>query len=200
MEKSRNYVVFGVLALVVSLVAVSLAYAGFSQTLTVNGTATVKAASWNVHFTNLRAVTNTGNASETTHPTLTATNIGDYAVVLRTPGDSITYTFDVENTGTFDAEWTGLSMNSTPTCSGDTNATNVCNNITYELFENTTKKTAADHSILAANGGKKTYKLVITYLTSNSTSVLPATNDVSVSGLGVTFTYEQNGGYQAPGA
>ena len=33
MEKSKNYVVFGVLALVVSLVAVSLAYAGFTATM-----------------------------------------------------------------------------------------------------------------------------------------------------------------------
>ncbi len=44
MERSKNYAVFGVLALIVSLVAVSLAYAGFTATLNINGTANVKAA------------------------------------------------------------------------------------------------------------------------------------------------------------
>ncbi len=200
MEKSKSYVVFGILALVVSLVAVSLAYAGFTATLTINGTANVKAASWNVHFANLQAVTNTGTAQEITHPTMTATNIGNYAVSFSSPGDSITYTFDVVNDGTFGAQWSGLTIGA-PTCSGgsgSTNATNVCNNLEYKLMEGSTNKTAADNSVLAANGGRKTYKLVLTYKESNNPNVLPETNNVTVSGLGVTFTYIQNGNYVAP--
>lgn len=199
MEKSRNYIVFGVLALVVSLVAVSLAYAGFTATLNINGTANVKAATWNVHFANLQPVTNTGTAQEITHPTMTATNIGDYAVSFATPGDTITYTFDVVNDGTFNAKWTGLTIG-TPTCTGGentANATAVCNNITYELFEGATKKATFDNSTLNARGGSKTYKLVLTYKASDDPSVLPVTNDVVVSGLGVTFTYTQDGNYVA---
>jgi hypothetical protein len=194
MERSKNYAVFGVLALIVSLVAVSLAYAGFTATLNINGTANVKAASWNVHFANLQNVINTGTAVEITHPTVTATNIGNYAVSFSTPGDSITYTFDVVNSGTFNAKWSGLTIG-TPTCtggSGSSNAQNVCNNLEYKLYEGSTNKTAADNSVLAANGGKKTYKIVLTYKSSNNTNVLPATNDVTISNLGVTFTYTQS--------
>ena len=200
MEKSKNYIVFGVLALVVSLVAVSLAYAGFTATLNINGTANVKVASWNVHFANLQAVTNTGTAQEITHPALSATNIGDYSVSFATPGDSITYTFDVVNDGTFNAQWTNLQMNVTPTCTGPSNASAVCANMEYKLYEGTTYKSAADNSVLAANGGRKTYKLVLTYKESNNPNVLPIDTAATVSGLGVTFTYTQTGNYVAPGA
>ena len=200
MDKTRNYLIFGVLSLVVSLVAVSLAYAGFTATLNITGTGAVKAAKWDVHFANLQPVTKTGTAVENTAPTVNGTTLGTYSVTLNAPGDAVTYTFDVENKGNFAAKWTGLTIG-TPTCSGgDANAPGVCNNITYELYEGSTKKTSADNSTLAANTGKKTYKLILTYKASNDPSVLPASKDVTIGNLGVTFTYTQEGGYVAPSA
>lgn len=200
MERSKNYVVFGILALVVSLVAVSLAYAGFSQTLNINGTATVKSVSWDVHFSNLSSPTLVGTAKVTTAPTIknNSTTIGDYAVELYSPGDSITYTFDVENAGNFNAKLTGLTVG-TPTCSGPTNASTVCGYIKYELYDVTgtqKKLTAADNSVVTAKSGstngKRSYKLVLSYDSNIPQAQLPAT-DVSVSGLGITFTYTQDG-------
>ena len=200
MEKSRNYVVFGVLALVVSLVAVSLAYAGFSQQLNINGTATVKSASWNVHFDNVANKSISTGATWGTEPAIaSATQIGNYVVNFTTPGQSASFEFDVKNTGSFAAELTGLTVG-TPTCSGDTNATAICNQMTYVLKKKGTETpiTAADNSILAAYTGSQTYVLTLTWVDNGNSSVLPASSDVSISGLGVQFTYTQNGNYVAP--
>ena len=48
--KRNNKPMFAVLALLVSVVAVGMVYAGFSQTLNINGSGNVVAASWNIHF------------------------------------------------------------------------------------------------------------------------------------------------------
>ena len=77
MERSKNYVVFGILALIVSLVAVSLAYAGFTQNLNINGTANVKSVKWEVKFVNLSGEIATGTAAEITAPTIKL-NITNY--------------------------------------------------------------------------------------------------------------------------
>jgi hypothetical protein len=197
MEKSRNYVVFGVLALVVSLVAVSLAYAGFTQTLNINGTASIKTANWNVHFANVANKTLSTGASWGTQPALDgATKIGDYSVTFTTPGQSASFEFDVENTGSFAAKLTSLTVG-TPTCSGDNSFT--CSQITYVLTEkgSSTPITAADSSVLDAYTGKKTYVLTLTYVDSGNSTNLPS-SDVSISGLAVQFTYTQEGNYVAP--
>ncbi len=47
-NKGTNNLIFSILALIVSLIAVSLAYAGFTQSLNINGSGTVKAAKWYV--------------------------------------------------------------------------------------------------------------------------------------------------------
>ena len=193
MEKSRNYVVFGVLALVVSLVAVSLAYAGFTQTLNINGTATIKTASWNVHFANLKSKNVTNGASWITEPEIKTdtTQIGDYNVEFNTPGQTASFEFDVVNTGSFNAKLTGLTVGN-PTCSG----TFDCSQITYVLTKkgSSTPITAADNSTLAAYNGTQTYVLTLTYVDNGNNSSLPST-DVSISGLGVQFTYSQDGNY-----
>ncbi len=119
MDKSRNYVVFGVLALVVSLVAVSLAYAGFTQTLTINGAANVKGAKWDVHFENINKLADTTvntNSSVTqsvewvTEPTLVDTVVGSFSVKLATPGDQAAFTFDTVNDGNWAANLTNLTL------------------------------------------------------------------------------------------
>ncbi len=200
MEKSRNYVVFGVLALVVSLVAVSLAYAGFSQNLNINGTATIKNVNWDVHFENIANKQVTGTATWGTEPSIaSATSIGDYSVNFKTPGDSASFEFDVKNAGNFNAQMTGLTIG-TPTCTTtDTNfQTNCASRISYTLREkNGSTLTGPDNSVINANGNKKTYVLTLTYNTTENQGDLP-TADVTIGGLAVVFTYTQSGNYVAP--
>lgn len=196
MERSKNYIVFGVLALVVSLVAVSLAYAGFTQNLNINGTANVKSVKWDVHFANLGTVQTTGTGAQLTAPTIKSNNtvIGDYSVQVSTPGDTVTYTFDVVNLGNFNAKLTGVTIG-TPTCtsSNQSNATAVCSYITYKLYDATTNNeiATADNGLLAALTGVRHFKLVLSYSSTIPANSLP-TADISVSGLGVTLTYTQD--------
>ena len=197
MEKSKNYIVFGILALVVSLVAVSLAYAGFTQTLSINGSGTVKSVKWDVHFANLGTGVTTGTGTVVTAPTIKtgSTSIGDYVVQLASPGDSVSFAFDVVNLGNFPAKLSGLTIG-TPSCSSSnqSNATVVCGNLTYKLYDTTsnTEITAADNAVIAAKTGVRHLKVVLTYKSTTAASELP-TADVTVSGLGVSLTYTQNG-------
>lgn len=202
---NKNYVMFSVLALVISFVAISLAYAGFTQTLNVGGSAIVKAAKWDIHFENL--VENTSGLAVVESPAYIksgSTAIEDYAVTFSKPGDSLTYTFDVVNSGNFSAQLSSVDIG-TPICkltvSGEENinTANVCSNVSYELFDATTnvKITEADNKVIDANGGVRHLKLVLTYKDTTDTTYF-ANEDIEISGLAVTLTYSQYGNYTAP--
>jgi len=188
MRNNKN-MVFGILALLVAVSAITFAYAGFTQTLNVTGQGKVVSSRWDIHFENLSSPTLTKTALVTTAPTITSgTTIGNYAVRLMTPGDSVSYTFDVVNDGDFNATLTTLTKN-TPTCSGG-NSTNVCNNLTYTLVYTSNNAAVAQNDTLNV-GETKTMKLTLTFNNSNSTSVLP-TSDITVSNLGITLLYSQS--------
>lgn len=70
MEKERKIKVLSVAALLVAVLGLTVAFAALSQTLTINGSATVNTASWDIHFKNLSTPTLTGNAAVTTAPTI----------------------------------------------------------------------------------------------------------------------------------
>ena len=120
MEKERKIKVLSVAALLVAVLGLTVAFAALSQTLTINGSATVNTASWDIHFKNLSTPTLTGGAAVTTAPAIDTkgTTIGDYALKLTKPGDSVTYTFDVENKGTINAKISELVKAAKPTCTG----------------------------------------------------------------------------------
>lgn len=191
-----NYVLIGVVAFVLSI---GVGYATFNATIKINGTATVKASSWKVKFDNLSEVNKTGTAEVIDAPVIENdddTHIGDYKVSLTTPGDSISYTFDVVNEGTFDAEISSLIIGS-PVCEGTAtdeaqakkDAANVCSNLTYTLtYADGTDLIAGDK---LASGNTKSLKMTITYNSDTDASELP-TNDVSISGLDSSIIYTQS--------
>ena len=191
MNKDKK-LVFGILALLVGIVAVSISYAAFTQNLNINGTANVTASNWSVHFANLTNGVRNGTAVERTSPTIKSgqTTIGDYAVDLYTPGDSITYTFDVVNDGDYDAKISVLTKG-TPTCNGTdpTSNTNVCANLEYTLKYTTGGATVAQNDALRKNETKN-MTLVLRYKTTIGQNELP-TATVNVSNLGVTLQYAQ---------
>ena len=192
MDKNRK-LVFGILALVVSLVAVSISYAAFTQNLNINGTANVQATNWSVHFANLSNGVRNGTASEVVVPTIKAsrTDIGDYSVKFFTPGDSITYTFDVVNDGDYDAK-IAVVTKGTPSCSGTdtTSNTNVCNNLEYTLKYTSNNQDVAVNDTLRKNETKN-MTLVLRYKSTIGQNELP-TAEVTVSNLGITLQYAQD--------
>lgn len=137
---NKKYKIISGGVLVIALVAMlGIVYAAYSQTLNINGDATVKANSWNVHFANLSEAQLTGEAKELTAPTIknNSTTIGDYSVLLSKPGDRVKYTFDVANDGTFNAGLYDINI-SKPICTGtgekaEEDATKVCKHLIYKV-------------------------------------------------------------------
>ena len=192
--KDNKKVLYGLvaLALVLSVVGISIGFAAMSTDLTINGSAEVVPASWDIKFKDLSSPTIAGDAEVTTAPTITSdTHIGNYAVKLTKPGDSVTYTFKVANDGTIDAKLTDF-IKATPTFTGtgataSADATIVQNNFLYTVTYSDDTAITKDTDELDAES-YKTVKLVVGYKA--DATELP-TNTVTISGLDVTFTYGQ---------
>ena len=118
MERNRKNTIIIIIALVISVVGLGIAFAAFSTTLTINGSASVEASKWEVVFegttstTTLANPTITGSASVITAPTIknSATEISNYSVSLATPGDSVTYNFKIHNKGDYAADVSTLTI------------------------------------------------------------------------------------------
>ena len=192
--KDNKKILYGLvaLALVLSVAGISIGFAAMSTDLTINGSAEVVPASWDIKFKDLSSPTITGDAEVTTAPTITSdTHIGNYAVKLTKPGDSVTYTFKVANDGTIDAKLTDF-IKATPTFTGtgataSADATIVQNNFEYTVTYSDDTAITKDTDELDAES-YKTVKLVVGYKA--DATELP-TNTVTISGLDVTFTYGQ---------
>lgn len=193
--KDRGLKVAVVAALVISVIAIGIGFAAFTETLSINGNATVQTSSWKVKFTDLSTGTTAGTASITTAPTINTndTTISTYDIKLAKPGDSVTYTFKVANTGTYDAKLTSVTI-PTPTCTGsgdnaETDATNVCKHVTYSLTYSDGGTIAVNDALAA--GTSKEMKLVLSYDTHNVAADLPS-GDVTISNLGISLVYSQS--------
>lgn len=203
MEKNKSYIIVGILALLVSVAAVSIAYAALNSTLEINGEATVLASSWKIKYANLAAAVVTGDAVEVTAPTINTndTKVGDFSATLKSPGDSIKYTFDVVNDGTFDAEISSFTM-PTPVCTGKStdatkkaaDETNVCNNIEYTLTYSDGTAVAVGDTLAnkdAATGHTRGLILTLRLKDTMTAAELPS-DDVEISNLTITTIYAQD--------
>lgn len=193
MEKERNGKALAIIALLVAIVGLSVGFAALSTVLTINGTGKVKTSNWDVHFANLGSTpTKVGTATEETAPVLTDTTVQTFDVSLMTPGDSITYTFDVTNAGSYDARISSITI-PTPQCTGTgdnatTDASNVCNNLTYTLkYDNGTAVAANDTLNM---GETKHLVLKLEYSSSVTADQLPTAN-VTISELQIPIVYVQ---------
>ena len=172
-----------------------------SRTLQINGSATIDAATWDIHFENLSSAKLSGSASVTTAPTIKEYNgvkyaaIGDYEVILTKPGDKVVYEFDVVNNGSLNAKLSTLTKQAIPTCTSlattpvESDATLVCENLTYTLTYST-----EDGALVAEQdtlNSKETKHLVLTLAYKDTATELP-TDNVKVEGLNITMLYEQN--------
>ena len=206
-KKKKNYVVFGVLALVVSLVAVSLAYAGFTATLNINGTANVKSAKWHVYFNNVTNFTNGNTASFTADPTITGETLITWGASLATPGESVSFDFTTANDGNFDAKLHTITIG-TPTCStsgfnqAGAAATFDCGTAMELKVQdltnggNITATTTGNYILQANNANPTTYRVTLTYKDLNESTITPG-SELAVTGLNIQYQYEQDGEYKA---
>ena len=111
MEKERKIKVLSLVALIVAVLGLTVAFASLSQMLTINGTANVDAASWDIHFENLTSDT-IDDAMVNAEPTLSATKITGIDVTLTKPNDGATFLVDIVNGGTIDAKIDSVEISS----------------------------------------------------------------------------------------
>lgn len=204
MEKNKSMKIVAIVALVLSVIGLTVAFAAMSTTLTINGTATMDPESWDIHFANLSEANVTLGGEVVTPPTLTATHIGDYDVKLTKPGSSVSYTFDVVNDGSLNAYLDSFTKG-TPVFEGvsldkaTADASIVENNFVYTLaytndttIEQTgTIKTAgtevAQNDQLLAG---QTVNLTLTVAYKSTATEIPS-DDVNITGLDASLIYAQ---------
>ena len=112
MEKERRVKWLVIVSLIVAVLGLTIAFAALSETLTINGTATLDAAKWGIKFENLTSGTKVGDATingsaEILEDKVTINNIN---VSLKTPGDSVTYKVDLVNEGSINAEISNIKV------------------------------------------------------------------------------------------
>ena len=182
-----------IVALVLSVVGISIGFAAMSTQLTINGTATVTPVTWKIKFQDLSKVTGEDDLIVTAPQITSDTHIGNYALKLTKPGDKVAYKFSVINTGTINAELTSYTF-ATPTITGTgANAVNdaaiVSKNLKYTLTYNDENKTAIQvGDALNVNQSKE---LILTVEYDAAADDLPE-DEVTIAGMDVTFTYGQN--------
>ena len=205
MEKKDNGLKVAVVAaLIISLVAVGVGFAAFSTTLTIEGTATVKNSTWDVHFSQivrnssstegigltLPTITNNTSAGSNTNQTL----INAFDVTFTKPNQKVIYDITVLNAGSYDASLSAYTLG-TKNCTGKedattatTDATNVCNNTTFTLtYED---GSAIETGATLAAGATAQLKLTVEYVDITDASLLPK-DEVTVSLGTTTLTYSQ---------
>ena len=189
-------------AVLVSVIGGFVVYAALTQQLDIKGSADFVPESWKVNFkagTLSTPPALTGGATVTTAPTLTDTLISDFKVVLIREGSSVTYTFDIENTGTLDAKITSLVLG-TPACEGTdpTKAADeaiVCgSNLSYTLKyvsgDLATNGLTAGNNVAIGNmlEAGSTVKVELKLEFSSAATILP-TNTVAITGLNSFLIY-----------
>ncbi|MCL2383484.1 MAG: hypothetical protein FWC79_04975 [Oscillospiraceae bacterium] len=195
MERQRTRKVFVIIALLLIVAGVTVAFAALSTTLNIDGTGLIQAESWEVRYENLRSpATVTGEAVVETMPTLTATSVTGFHARLSRPGDSVRIVFDVTNAGTIPAEigtltkegitFTGLATDVTDRAADEAL---MAANVTYTLTYTDGAAVAVGDTLTAG----QTRELWLTLSFNSTASALP-TDDVEIGGLGITTIYVQD--------
>ena len=216
MEKKRGITIAVVATLIIAVVSLGVAFAAFSTTLNINGTATVQASSWAIYFIPattdtsqpssasniLNADITTGNyagftstASKGTTNTVAATTV-TWNANFQTPGDTIKYAIHIRNNGSYNAKiaTTGGIVTPTPTCLNS--ETTVCGHIHYKLYTSAptgdpaSTGTELTSSFTVSSGTTETIYLVAWLDKDLTQAQLPSSN-VTTNTIQTTLTFDQ---------
>lgn len=185
MEKKRNGQLAVILVLAVAILFMSVGFAAYSTTLNINGTATVKANKWSVHFVDTSYAETTGSVAATTH-TISDTS-ATYTVTLTKPGDFYEFSVDVINDGSFDAVLKSITMSTLSAAE----AKYLTYTLTYDGTAYTASQSGLSLSLPYATGSNtKTVKVRVSYVQPENSADLPTTEDATVT-LTASLGYEQ---------
>jgi len=198
MEKDRGFKIIAIAALLFSVVGLSIAYAGFTSTLTVEGTATA-ASAWKIKWIDLDNGTPTGYAN-VTGKTL-AIQTGDQAIsgfmgTVKAPGDTITYTWKVKNDGDINATLAGVTLGTlscepaTGSSATQAEATALCSKLSIAFTYGGTAVTSGTTGLtLPLNATEeKAVTMVLTYAAGDAATI---SGDVAITLSTTSFQYDQ---------
>lgn len=187
-RKSRGQTLL-IVVLAVSILIMSIGFAGMNKDVVSTGNVTLGKTSWSIHFLKNTYTESTGSIAANPAPT-----IGDdttsitYSVKLDKPGDYHEFTVDVINDGDFDAKLSKITIEA------NNNASNYASYaITYDgsTYSDTT---TIENSYLkhkdVTETGIKTMKVRVDYLTPTSEEEL-LSEDLEFT-LTVTLSYVQD--------
>lgn len=217
MERNRKIKTLSLVALIVAVLGLGVAFAALSSQLTINGSAKAQAGSWNIHFAKtLDMPTQTTGDASFTEPTLSDTSILGFKATVTKPGDSVTYYFDIVNSGTVDAlvdnyvfesgyqDCAATRVSDHPECKlYDFNSDGVINGSDYSVIKASIKYglyyTDNNKEIIAGDeiraGETKHAKLVVEYF-SGSIFLLPDGLQItSIKNTPITINYVQSNYY-----
>ena len=164
-EKSTQTIIIAVLA--VAILVMSVGFATYTQTLNINGTATVKKSEWKVQYDTEKGITPLTGSVTANPSTLTATD-WTFTVTLNEPGDFYEATADAKNYGTIDAVLKKLTMTAL--------TAEQAKYLKYSVYYDGTEYTATNNNLnlpLAAEASKPV-KVRVEYLQPESSSDLPS--------------------------
>ena len=186
-DKFKNTIL---IVLAVCLIGITVAYATLSQNLDISGVAKVGKTSWNIHFTKVltpkaEGYAEGGKATLNSDSTVLTVSEG----ILKVPGDTITYVFDVINEGDLDAEVETV-LTTIDSCKASDNTADVtmyCDKIKYDLVYQDTKEEVKKKDQLL-KGESKTLNLIITYDKNKELTSLPST-EIVLDNITSTINY-----------
>ena len=214
MEKERKIKSLSLIVLIVAVLGLGIAFAALSSSLTINGSAKAQAGSWNIHFAKtLDMPTQTTGDASFTEPTLSDTSILGFEAIVTKPGDSVTYYFDIVNSGTVDAlvddyvfrsgyqDCSGSSVSDHPECKqydfnsdGNVNVSDLNvwrRSIKYGLYYTDNNNRIKSGDTISA-GETKHAKLVVEYLSSSKYLLPYGMQITSIKNTPITINYVQS--------
>lgn len=109
MRKKTKIMSIVTIVLVAAIVVMAVGYAALSTQLTVSGTSRSGNATWNVDFRSINIVEDISNGyTENSLPNVSGT-AASFDVSLNYPGSKVVYEIVVQNTGTIDAVYKGIT-------------------------------------------------------------------------------------------
>ena len=213
-KNNKGIKIVGGSLLTLAIVALlSITYANYTATLKISGAGTLKSAKWDISFSDQAVKTEkhsaeSGYESDVVEGTASAdgTTLSITNAALKRPGDNITYEFEVENKGDFDAILSAANTTLNCQTEGEDNQTEECKkHIKVSLLDSTgtslaesdgttsySKSDDVKHKLLHTSSTKEKFKLKIEYKKdSDSTGATLPTKDIKISEFGATLTYVQ---------
>ena len=178
-KKNGQLIIIGILAF--AILFMSVGFAAYSQTLNIQGTATVNVVEWSVRW-KPESLTTFNDSVALTSSSLTNTDVS-FAATLSQPGDKIHFKVTAINDGDLDAYLKKITM--TPLTAAQAKYLT----FTVKYGNNTYSTTTDNLSFNLLVDDEEDAEITITYINPENASDLP-TQDVTVD-VDIHFDYEQ---------